>query len=221
MAYKWRFDVVWDNAPILLSGLGETVVLSILSMVVGLVVGLFVALARLSPWRAVQLLAYGYTELFRTTPILVQILWVYTVLPLLTGIALSPFYSALAALGLNVAAFMAEIYRAGIMSVGRGQTEASLALGMTGRQKMSRIILPQAVARMIPPMGTMWVSLFKDTSIVSSIGVTEIFYQARFLAADTYRPLEIFTVVAVIYFVITFPQSVGVNYLYKIFRTRD
>ena len=221
MAYKWRFDVVWDNASILLSGLAGTVSLSIASMVVGLVLGLVVALARLSPWRPVQLVAYGYTEFFRTTPLLVQVMWVYTVMPLLTGIALSPFYSALVALGLNIAAFMAEIYRAGIMSVGRGQTEASLALGMTSTQMMSRIILPQAVTRMIPPMGTMWVSLFKDTSIASFIGVVELTYQARFLAVDTYRPLEIFTILAVIYFVITYPQSIGVNHLYKIFRTRE
>jgi polar amino acid transport system permease protein len=221
MAYKWRFDVVWDNAPLLLSGLGETVSLSFASMVAGLVLGLVVALARLSPWRLVRLVAYGYTEFFRTTPLLVQIMWVYTVLPLLTGIVLSPFYSALVALGLNVSAFMAEIYRAGIMSIGRGQREASLALGMTSTQMMSRIILPQAVTRMIPPMGTMWVSLFKDTSIASFVGVTETMYQARLLAVETYRPLEVFTAVAVIYFVITYPQSIGVNYLYKIFRTRE
>ncbi len=221
MDYKWRFDVVWDNAPILLSGVGGTVSLSVASMVAGLVLGLVVALARLSPWRPVQLVAYGYTEFFRTTPLLVQVMWFYTVLPLLTGIALSPFFSALVALGLNVAAFMAEIYRAGIMSVGRGQTEASLALGMTSTQMMSRIILPQAVTRMIPPMGTMWVSLFKDTSIASFIGMAELMYKARLLAADTYRPLEIFTAVAVIYFVITYPQSIGVNHLYKIFRTRE
>ncbi len=221
MGYQWNFEVVHENLPLLLSGLWETGALAVLSMLAGLVLGLGVALARLSRSRVVGLVAYGYTELFRTTPILVQIVWVYYVLPLVTGIAFSPFYSALVALGLNVAAFMAEIYRAGIMSVGRGQTEASLALGMTPWQVMHRTILPQAVTRMIPPIGTMWVSLFKDTSIVSAIGVTELMYQARFLAADSYRPLEIFTVTAVVYFVITYPQSIGVNYLYKLFRTQE
>jgi len=107
------------------------------------------------------------------------------------------------------------------MSINRGQTEASLALGMTSSQMMRRIIIPQAITRMIPPMGTMWVSLFKDTAIISAIGVTELMFQAQYLAVDTYRPLEIFTVTAVIYFVITYPQSLGVNFLYKKFRTQE
>ena len=221
MRYEWHFEVVWENFPIMLSGIWLTVLLSILSMLLGAVLGMVVALAHLSPWAALRGIAYCYTELFRTTPLLVQIVWVFYVLPLLTGLTLTPFYSGLVAFGLNIAAFMAEIYRAGITSVGRGQSEASLALGMSGAQVMRRILIPQAVTRMIPPIGTMWISLFKDTSLVSAIGVTELMYQARFLAVDTYRPVEIFTVCAVIYFVITFPQSIGVNWLYHKYRTRE
>ena len=221
MPYQWHFEVVWENFPIMLSGIWLTVLLSILSMLLGAVLGMVVALARLSPWAGLRGIAYCYTELFRTTPLLVQIVWVFYVLPLLTGLTLTPFYSGLVAFGLNIAAFMAEIYRAGITSVGRGQSEASLALGMSGAQVMRRILIPQAVTRMIPPIGTMWISLFKDTSLVSAIGVTELMYQARFLAVDTYRPVEIFTVCAVIYFVITFPQSIGVNWLYHKYRTRE
>lgn len=221
MRYQWHFDVVWENFPIMLSGIWLTVLLSILSMLLGAILGMVVALARLSPWAGLRGIAYCYTELFRTTPLLVQIVWVFYVLPLVTGLTLTPFYSGLVAFGLNIAAFMAEIYRAGITSVGRGQSEASLALGMTGAQVMRRILIPQAVTRMIPPIGTMWISLFKDTSLVSAIGVTELMYQARFLAVDTYRPVEIFTVCAVIYFVITFPQSIGVNWLYHKYRTRE
>lgn len=221
MRYQWHFDVVWENFPIMLSGIWLTVLLSILSMLLGAILGMVVALARLSPWAGLRGIAYCYTELFRTTPLLVQIVWVFYVLPLVTGLTLTPFYSGLVAFGLNIAAFMAEIYRAGITSVGRGQSEASLALGMTGAQVMRRILIPQAITRMIPPIGTMWISLFKDTSLVSAIGVTELMYQARFLAVDTYRPVEIFTVCAVIYFVITFPQSIGVNWLYHKYRTRE
>ena len=221
MRYQWHFDVVWENFPIMLSGIWLTVLLSILSMLLGAILGMVVALARLSPWAGLRGIAYCYTELFRTTPLLVQIVWVVYVLPLVTGLTLTPFYSGLVAFGLNIAAFMAEIYRAGITSVGRGQSEASLALGMTGAQVMRRILIPQAITRMIPPIGTMWISLFKDTSLVSAIGVTELMYQARFLAVDTYRPVEIFTVCAVIYFVITFPQSIGVNWLYHKYRTRE
>lgn len=221
MRYEWHFEVVWENLPIMLSGIWLTVLLSILSMALGAGLGMVIALARLSRWSFLRFLAYCYTEMFRTTPLLIQIVWVYYVLPLVTGITMSPFQSGLVAIGLNIAAFMAEIYRAGITSVDRGQTEASLALGMTRAQLMRRILIPQAVTRMIPPIGTMWISLFKDTSLVSAIGVTELMYQARFLAVDTYRPVEIFTICAVIYFLITFPQSLGVNWLYEKYRTRE
>lgn len=221
MPYTWRFDVVQENLPFLLQGLWMTFSLTVLCMIAGLLLGLFVALARLSPWRIIHGPAYAYTELFRTTPLLVQIVWVFYVLPLLTGITLTPFYSGLVALGLNVGAFMSEIYRAGILSISRGQMDASLALGMTKFQAMHRTILPQAITRMIPPMATTWVSLFKDTSVLSAIGVTELMFQARHVAVDTYRPLEVFTVTALIYFVITYPQSIGVNYLYKKFRTQE
>jgi polar amino acid transport system permease protein len=190
-------------------------------MLLGLGVGLVVAFGRLSRWRLVRAVAFAYTELFRTTPLLVQIVWVFYVLPIVSGITLSPFFSGLLALGFNVGAFMAEIYRAGILSVNPGQTAAGLALGMTRAQTMRRVVLPQAVTRVIPPMATMWVSLFKDTSILSAIGVIELMFRAREIATDTYRPLEIFTVVAVLYFVLTYPQSLAVNALYRRFRMQE
>jgi len=221
MPYIWRFDVVIANLPILLQGLWMTCALTVLSMVIGLVVGLVVALFRLSGWRILAVPATVFTELFRTTPLLVQVVWIFTVLPLMTGVALSPFFSGLVALGLNVAAFMAEIYRTGIYSVDRGQRHAAHALGMTNAQTMRRIVLPQAVMRMVPPMAAMWVALFKDTSILATIGVVELMYEARYLASDTFRPLEIFTAVAVVYFALAYPQSLLVNRLYERFRVRE
>ncbi len=221
MPYTWHFEVVFENLPFLLRGLGMTCIATVLAMTVGLVVGLVVALMRLSPWRLLRAPASFFTEVFRTTPLLVQIVWVFTVLPLTTGIMLSPFVSGLVALGLNVAAFMAEIYRAGITSVSRVQAQAGLALGMTRFQTMKRIVLPQAVRRIVPPTASMWVGLFKDTSLLAAIGVTEVMYQARVLAADTFRPLEIFTVTALIYFLLTYPQSIAANHLYKRFRVRE
>jgi polar amino acid transport system permease protein len=219
--YVWRFDVVLENLPHLLSGLWLTCSLTVLCMLVGLVVGLVVAMGRLSRWRPVRAAAFAYTELFRTTPLLVQIVWVFYVLPIVTGITLSAFMSGLVALGFNVGAFMAEIYRAGILSVSPGQSAAGLALGMTRSQVMRRIVLPQAVTRTIPPMATMWVSLFKDTSILSAIGVVELMFRAREIATDTYRPLEIFTIVSVIYFALTYPQSLVANALYRRLRTQE
>jgi len=216
--YTWRFDVVLENLPHLLSGVSLTCALTALCMLLGLVVGLVAAICRLSRWRLVRGIAFAYTEAFRTTPLLVQVVWVFYVLPILTGVTLTAFFSGLVALGFNVGAFMAEIYRAGILSVNPGQTAAGLALGMTPGQVLRRIILPQAVTRV---MATTWVALFKDTAILSAIGVVELMFRAREIATDTYRPLEIFSVVALIYFLLTYPQSLGVNYLYRRFRTQE
>ncbi|MBM3521621.1 MAG: amino acid ABC transporter permease [Alphaproteobacteria bacterium] len=221
MSYQWRFDVAVDNLPVLLEGLGHTLLLTALAMAIGLVVGLALALMRLSGWRALALPAYLLVETFRTTPLLVQIIWVYSVLPLTVGLTLSPFFSGLVALGLNVAAFMSEIYRAGITSVSATQTHAALALGMTRSQVLRRIVLPQALLRMVPPMAATWVSLFKDTSVLAVIGVAEMMTQARIIASDTYRPLEIYTLVAVVYFVITYPQSLGVDRLFARNRVKE
>jgi polar amino acid transport system permease protein len=219
--YTWRFDVVLENLPHLLSGLSLTCGLTALCMILGLVVGLGAAVGRLSRWRVVRVIAFGYTETFRTTPLLVQVVWVFYVLPIVTGVTLTAFFSGLVALGLNVGAFMAEIYRAGILSVSPGQTAAGLALGMTPAQVFRRVVLPQAVTRVIPPMATTWVALFKDTAILSAIGVVELMFRAREIATDTFRPLEIFSVVALVYFLITYPQSLGVNYVYRRFRTHE
>ena len=219
--YVWRFDVVLENLPHLLSGVWLTCVLTLLCMLLGLVLGLAVAMGRLSRWRPIRAAAFAYTEVFRTTPLLVQIVWVFYVLPIVTGITLSAFFSGLVALGFNVGAFMAEIYRAGILSVSPGQSAAGLALGMTRGQVMRRVVLPQAVTRVIPPMATTWVALFKDTSVLSAIGVVELMFRAREIATDTFRPLEIFTVVSVIYFLLTYPQSIAVNALYRRFRTQE
>src|SRR5690242_16948046 len=154
-------------------------------MAAGGALALAVAFARLSRYRVISLPAYIYTELFRTTPILVQIVWVFYVLPIIAGITLSPFGSGLLALSLNVGAFVGEIFRAGLLSVPPTQRDAAFALGMTGFQANRRVIVPQAAVRIIPPLATIWVSLFKDTSIVSAIGVAELMYRARSIAVQT------------------------------------
>jgi His/Glu/Gln/Arg/opine family amino acid ABC transporter permease subunit len=220
MGYEWNFGVVWDSLPFMLQGLRFTVALAVLSMAGALVFGLLLSLARLSNWRLLRWPATAYIEFMRGTPLLVQLLWVYYSLPILTGITPSPFMAGLIGLTLNLTAFIAEIYRAGIVSIGRGQREAALSLGMNQLQSMYRIILPQAVRRVVPPLGSMWVSLFKDTALVSIIAVADLMYQAKVLSIQTYRPIEIFTAVAVIYFVITYPQARSVDWLYDRFRVR-
>jgi polar amino acid transport system permease protein len=220
MPYQWRFDVVWQALPFMLQGLGMTVLLTVISMAISLALGLLVSLARLSKSRLATVPAWAYTEFFRGTPFLVQLLWVYYSLPILTGLRFSSFVSGLIALSINLGAFIAEIFRAGITSIEKGQREAALALGMTWWQMMVRIILPQAVRRVIPPLGSMWVSLFKDTSLVSVIAVSELMYQAKLVSIDTYRPMEVYTVLAAIYFLVTYPQARFVDRLFQRHRVR-
>jgi len=220
VSYEWHWEVLWQSLPILLEGVRITVLASLITMIAALVLGLVVALARITggPLGA---LAYAYVEFFRNSPQLMVVVWVFTALPLLTGITLSPLLSGVVALTLNVAAFIAEVYRAGITSIPVGQAQAALALGMTRSQLYRRVLLPQAVARVIPPLGSYWVSLFKDTSLLAVIGVAELMYQGRLVATDTYRPLEILTGVAIIYYVLAYPQALAVNFLYRRFHVQE
>jgi His/Glu/Gln/Arg/opine family amino acid ABC transporter permease subunit len=213
MSYQWDWSALWDNLPLLLDGISTTVVATAISMAASLVLGFPVVLLRLSRPR-VSWLANVYIELFRNLPLLVLVFWVFTALPLIIGYTLSPLASGILALTLNLTAFIAEIYRAGITSIAPGQSHAALALGMTRIQLYERIILPQAIVRVLPALGSMWVSLFKDTSILSVIGVAELMYQGRIVATDTYRPLEIFTGVAILYYLLAYPQALWVNWLY-------
>jgi His/Glu/Gln/Arg/opine family amino acid ABC transporter permease subunit len=220
MPYVWDWSALWDNLPFLLEGIRLTVIASVISMAAALVFALPIALARISG-RWLGLAAQIYTELFRNTPLLVLVLWVFTVMPLLTGLTLTPLVSGIVALTANLSAFIAEIYRAGISSISSGQTHAALAIGMTRVQVLKRVVLPQAVMRVLPALGSMWVSLFKDTSILSVIGVGELMYQGRIVASDTYRPLEVFTGVAVIYYLLAYPQALGVNWLFAKFQVQE
>src|SRR5439155_5325435 len=146
VSYEWHWEVLWQSLPMLLEGVRITVLASLITMIAALVLGLMVALARIAggPLGA---LAYVYVEFFRNSPQLMVVVWVFTVLPLVTGITLSPLLSGIVALTLNVSAFVAEVYRAGITSISAGQTQAALALGMTRIQLYRRVLLPQAVAR--------------------------------------------------------------------------
>lgn len=220
MGYQWHFEVVGESLEFLLGGLGLTVGLSLLSMGAGLVLGMLVSFARLASWRPLRAIASLYTDFLRGTPLLVQILWIYYSLPILTGVVFSPFVSAAIALTLNLSAFISEVYRAGIQSIGRGQREAALALGMSQWQAMRRVILPQSIRRVLPPLGSIWVSLFKDTAIVSVIAVPELMYRGKVLSIETYRPVEIYTVVAIIYFLVTYPQARAVDWLFERARVR-
>ncbi|MGE0873538.1 MAG: amino acid ABC transporter permease [Burkholderiales bacterium] len=202
MTYTFKFDVVWNNLGFLLSGIELTLIVTGAALSSGLVMGLIIALARMSskPW--LNLPAIAYIEVFRNTPALIQLMWVYYCLPILTGLEMSAATSATFALAVNGAAYIAEIIRGGIQSVDRGQTEAARTLGMSHAQAMRRIVLPQAFRRMIPPFVNESVSILKFSSLVSVLGVADLTYQAQVLSTTTFRPIEIFTFIAVVYFVL-------------------
>ena len=218
MRYEWDFHVIADGVPWLLRGLQLSVLLAVLTMLMGSAIGLVIVLARLKGRQPLTWLAAAYTEFFRTTPFLTQVLWVYYALPIITGIRMSSFGAAVFSFSLNVGAFMAEIFRAGILSVGKGQMEAALSLGLTPAQGMRRVVLPQAFRNILPPTASIWLSLFKDTSVASVIAVGEMMYQARALAVNTYRPVEILTVAALIYFIVVYPQSIAIDWIHETLR---
>jgi len=206
-SYVWDFSVVVNHLPFLLQGLRVTVVISLLSMVVGAVVGLAVALARLSPVLPLRWLAAFYVDLLRSTPLLIQLIWVFFALPILLGYSLPPVTAGVATLGAYCGAYLAEIFRAGIVSIASGQRHAALALGMTKAQVLQRVILPQALMRMLPPIASTLITLVKDSSLVSLISVAELMWAAQSLASVTLAPVEILTATGLIYVAICYPLS--------------
>lgn len=202
MNYKFQFEVVGQNLGFLLSGVELTLIVTMAALTAGSLVGLVVALARMSDSRWLNLPAIGYIEMFRNTPALIQLMWMYYCLPLLTGIEISAVASATVALAVNGSAYIAEIIRGGIQAVDRGQVEAARTLGMSHFQTLRKIVLPQAFRRMIPPYVNESVSILKFSSLVSVLGVADLTYQAQVLSTTTFRPIEIFTFIALVYLVL-------------------
>lgn len=211
MTYQFRFDAVWNNLPFLMDGLWLTVAISFLALAMSMVLGLMVALVRMSKNRAVSLVAAGYVEIFRDTPVLVQLFWFYYVLPILLDVQISAFGAALTGLTLHSAAYLGEVYRAGIQAVPSGHVEAAKVLGLKPAQTFARIVLPQAFRTILPPLVNNFVDLIKLSSLASVFAVGEITRKATELSAATFRPLEIFTFIAVIYFFICWPLSLAMR----------
>ncbi len=213
MTYQFRFDVVWNNMPFLMEGLWLTLTISFLALAISMALGLLVAVVRLAKNRGVSLIGATYVEIFRDTPVLVQLFWVYYVLPILLDIKISAFGAALVGLTLHSAAFLGEVYRAGIQAVPSGQVEAAKVLGLTPAQTFVRIVLPQAFRTILPPLVNNFVDLIKLSSLASVFAVGEITRKATELSAATFRPLEIFTFIALIYFFICWPLSMAMRHL--------
>lgn len=208
MMYQWDFSVLGKYYTLLTSGLGYTLLFTVLCVVLGLLVGLVTGLGRLSSSPLITAPLRAYIEVFRCTPVLVQLVWFYYALPVLTGIELSAPAAATLCLTLYGGAFYSEIIRAGIISTDSGQREAGMALGMTRYQVMKRVVLPQAFRRMVPPLMNQSIMQLKNTSLLSVLAVPDLLYQGQVITHDTYRPLEVYTFIAVAYFVVLLPVTV-------------
>ena len=211
--HRWDFGPVWANADLLLAGLWATLQLTGTALAFGLPLGLVLALLRLSPRRVLRWSAGLVIEVFRTTPPLVQLFWFFFALPILIRVEMTPFIAAALTFSIQSAAFFAEVFRGGIVSVERGQWEAGRALGMAPRQVMRRIVLPQAVKRMIPAFLERAIELMKTTTLVAIVSYADLLFQSNEVAQKTFRPLEVFTATALIYFVVIYAVSSVVGQL--------
>lgn len=200
--------------PPLLEGAVITIQLTILSLVVGLVLGLLIALGQMSKIKFFRILCSIYISAFRGTPLLVQLMLIYFALPDL-GLKFTAFQAAFIGLALNEAAYLAEIYRGGIQAVPKGQIEAAKAIGMNSYQTFMRIVFPQAINIALPGMGNSAIILLKNTSLAAVITVGELMYRGELLAGTTFRNLEIFTIVAIIYWILHYPLTLLVKYFEK------
>lgn len=220
MDFSWDFSAVLQNYPALLKGVGMTALLWAIAFPVSMALGLALSLATGSRNRIAVGAGRCYVEVFRNTPVLIQLIWFFYAFPILTGQQLSPVMAALCGLILNASAYCSEIFRGGIASLPNGQWEGGRALGMSRTQLMRRIVVPQVLARMLPAFTNRGIELAKNTSIASVIAVQELMYQGRALSAAFYRPLEILTAVGIIYFLLIYPGSYLASRLEKRYALR-
>ena len=209
------FSVISDHWRFLGYGIGVTLALALASGLASLTLGFIVALARLYGPRWLKPLVVLYVDSMRAVPVLVVLVWTFFALPILTGLTMPPFMAALIGLTVHLAAYAAEIFRAGIESVRPGQTRASLALGMSQAQILRRIVLPQAIVRMLPAFGSLLSITIKDTAIASVIAVSELMRQSETLAGQSFQPIEVYTFAMLVYFLILFPVTRGVDRIYR------
>ncbi len=209
------WSVLWTYRYALLEGVGVTVLLTVLTMAIAVPGGIAVMLLRQSQWAPVRALGTVYVEFFRNIPLILLVYWAFYVLPILIEVQISPFATGLTALALNVSAYNAENFRAGVASIRKGQTEAGLALGMSRGEVMRKVVLPQAIRRILPVLASTWVALFKDTSLVSVIAVGDLAHSALQVRSQTFRVLEVLTAMALIYWALGYPQAKLVDWIHR------
>ncbi len=209
------WSVAWQHRGMLFDGVVVTVLLTVLTMAIAVPGGIAITLLRQSRHRILRGLGLVYVETFRNLPLILLVYWAFYVLPIIVDVQLSAFATGLVALSLNVSAYNSETFRAGVNSIRRGQLDAALALGMSRWQMMRKVVLPQAVRRVLPVLASTWVSLFKDTSLVSVIAVGDLAHSALQVRSQTFRVLEMLTVMALIYWCLGYPQAKLVDWIHR------
>jgi polar amino acid transport system permease protein len=219
--YHWDFYMIFQSFDLFLTGVWVTFIYTLGSIVIGIVVGLAACFARLSRFWWLRLLARSYQELFRCTPLLVQILWAYYALPMILGVTISNTMAGLLTLALYVGSFYAEIFRGGILAVDRGQREAEASIGMSSSQAMFYIIMPQAIKSMLPSFINQSVIQLKNTSLLYAISIAELTYMTSVVTSETYRPLEAYSMAAILYFAMLFPLTQIADHFERRMRRSD
>jgi len=211
------FDLspIMESWQFLATGVGVTIMLSFLSMAASLVLGTLLGVGRVYGLRPLQWAITFYVDTMRSIPVLVVIVWIYFAVPILTGINFPPFWSALIAITIHITASVVEIVRAGVESIREGQCRAGLALGMSWPQVVINIVLPQAAIRMLPAIGSVLSVTIKDTAIASVIAVPEFMKRAETVASQSYQPMEVFTFAIIVYFLLLFPTTRTVDFIYR------
>lgn len=215
-----NIELIKSAIPLLIAGAGITVEITALSVFFGMLIGIIVALARLSDFKILRWLGNVYVDFIRGTPLLIQIFLVYFALPSIIGHRVDAFFAAISACSINSGAYVAEVFRGGIQSIDVGQMEAGRSLGMTWWQTMRYIILPQAFKRIIPPLGNEFIAMLKDSSLVSVIGFEELTRRGQLIIARTYASFEIWMAVAIIYLILTFTVARLTGLLERKFDTK-
>jgi His/Glu/Gln/Arg/opine family amino acid ABC transporter permease subunit len=210
MPYVPDFSPVLRAWSALLFALRYTLLIAVLTLSFGCIIGLFVALMRLSKYRVLNVPAAIYINFFRGIPQMVYLVWLYFGIAMVTGIDFEPIVAASVCLSTQYGGYLAEIFRSGIQAIGKGQTEAAEAVGLTVPQVFRYIVLPQAIRIIIPPVGNMWVGAIKDSSLVAILGVMELMRTAQVQTTMTWRPFEFYTTVALIYVFLVWLSSKGV-----------
>jgi polar amino acid transport system permease protein len=205
--YVWDFAALKPYWGLIWQGLVVTLYYTVATVIAGLAIGLVTGILRTTAPRWVTIPLRGYIEVFRCTPLLVQLVWVYYALPVLIGVDMSAAVACFITLSLYAGAFYAEIFRGGIEAVDNGQWEAGRAIGMRRGRIFRRIVLPQAIQVMIPSFINQTILQLKNTSLVSVVAVGDLLYQGSVITAASYRPLEVYTAIAVIYFLVLFPLT--------------